>query len=704
MNSLQSSKIRASAVAVASGLLLSAASLAADEASLPIRSITLYRSGVGYFERTGQVEGEQKVQLRFETSQINDILKSLVMLDLGGGQIGAVSYGSKEPLARRLASFGVNIADNPSIPELLARLRGAEVRLTTPEGAVEGTILGVESRSAVAPGTGSQPTVVSTPHVNLVTAKGIRSIPVDRVNALEFLDAELNEELNLALAALAEQRNENSAVVELQFSGAGERDVVLGYITETPVWKTSYRLVLGEETGAQPTLQGWAIVENTSDEDWTDVRLALASGNPVGFRMDLHEPVFVTRPIIAVPTMAFAAPRVYEGDLLTAAAATASAPAYGVDTDTPGLKFRLQSADGRSRELSVKGTEGMYRDPSFDEALSRNMIQYAPAPIATAGEIGEQFRYDISAPVTIERQRSAMLPILSAPVEGRRLSIYNPADNAQHPMRGVSFTNGSGFDLSPGPIAVYDGAAYAGDAQIAYTSRGQERLLSYAVDLDVAVSSEAKTDENISRVRIAGGAFEQTWKGRSVTTYKLNNRDVQRERTIVIEHPKLNGWDLTAPSKPESETESMLRFEVPLASGAQSTFDVVHERTHVTRMGVVQVELPTLLSYVQSGKASQAVADAVQTAANKQGRIHEIIGAIQRLEEERNAISVDQSRIRNNMTTVERNSDLYSRWVKKLTEQETRLEAIVEELAAAKTSHAAAQKDLNDYLSNLTVE
>lgn len=695
MKSLQSSKIRAAAVAVASGMLLSAASLAADEASLPIRSITLYRSGVGYFERTGQVEGEQKVQLRFETSQINDILKSLVMLDLGGGQIGAVSYGSKEPLARRLASFGVNIADNPSIPELLARLRGAGVRLTTPEGAVEGTILGVENRSAAAPGTGSQPTVVSTPHVNLVTAKGIRSIPVDRVNALEFLDAELNEELNLALAALAEQRNENSAVVELQFSGAGERDVVLGYITETPVWKTSYRLVLGEETGAQPTLQGWAIVENTTDEDWTDVRLALASGNPVGFRMDLHEPVFVTRPMIAVPTMAFAAPRVYEGDLLTAPEA-ASAPTAqferfalrGGDSDAPGLQ-RIASSEGDYYSSKLNADE---------------MVNYAPAPMATAGEIGEQFRYDISTPVTIQRQRSAMLPILSAPVEGRRLSIYNPADNAQHPMRGVSFTNGSGFDLSPGPIAVYDGAAYAGDAQIAYTSRGEERLLSYAVDLDVAISSEANAEENITRIRIVNGAIEQTWKGRNSTTYKLNNRDAGRERTIVIEHPKLAGWDLVKPSKPESETDSLLRFEVPLAAAAQSTFEVVHERTHLTRLGVTNMETPTLLAYVQSGKASQAVFDAIQTAANKQSRIAEIDHRLAELNAERTAITQDQNRIRENMERVERNSDLYARWVQKLTEQETRLEAIVEELAAATSSRAAAQKDLNVYLSNLTVE
>lgn len=696
-----SSKIRASAVAVASGLLVSAGSLAAEDAALPIRSITLYRSGVGYFERTGTVQGDETVRLRFETSQINDILKSLVMLDLGGGTIGAVSYGSKEPLARRLASFGVDISDSPSIPSLLSRLRGAGVRLTTPEGAIEGTVLGVETRSALPAGTSGQgqAPVVPVAHVNLVTGRGIRSIALDRVNAMEFLDERLNEELGLALAALAEQRNENSAVVELRFTGDGERGVALGYVTEAPVWKTSYRLVLGEETGAQPTLQGWAIVENTTDEDWAGVRLSLASGSPVGFRMDLHEPVFVTRPMVSVPTVALARPRVYEGDLLKHAS-VADGRAAGAELDSTAMMLRVQS------EASAPGAYA--RDMNFSARGSRATGGVAaPAPLASAaaaGEVGEQFRYDIQAPVTIERQRSAMLPIVSAPVGGRRVSIYNASDNAEHPMRGVSFTNESGFDLSPGPIAVYDGAAYAGDAQIAYTGRGQERLLSYAVDLDVAVSGETKAEENIARVRIAGGAFEQVWKGRSITTYRINNRDAKRERTIVVEHPRLAGWDLVKPSKPESETDALLRFEVPLAAGAQTTFEVVHERTHMTRMGVVQVDLPTLLSYVQSGKASQAVADAVRSAAEKQARIHGFVSAIQKLEEERSAIGADQARIRSNMATVDRNSDLYTRWVKKLAEQESRLESIVEEMSAAKASHAAAQKDLNEFLANLSVE
>ncbi len=688
-------KITASAIAVASGLLLSSTTIAADEAALPLRSVTLYRAGVGYFERMGKVEGDQQVSLRFETDQINDILKSLVLLDLGGGSVSAVSYGSKEPLARRLASFGIDISDNPSIPEILSRVRGASVRLTTPDGAIEGTILGVEERTVVVSSNSAdtQPTVVQLPHLNLVTKQGIKSIQVSRINDFEFTDAKLAEELSLALAALAEQRDEDTSMVDLYFTGAGERPVVLGYITETPVWKTSYRLVLPDETGGDPTLQGWAIVENTTDEDWTGVRLSLASGNPVGFRMDLHEPVFVTRPQIPVPTIAFARPRVYEGDLLKAASEMASAPPGSLG-NVPRTRV-FSSEGGAADELASR------RELTFN---SMTMTDYAPQSIASAGMVGEQFRYEISAPVTIERQRSAMLPILTAPVEGRRLSIYNPADNARHPMRGVSFTNSSGFELAPGPIAVYDGSAYAGDAQIAFTSAEQERLLSYAVDLDVAADAENSENQNIVSVRITDGLFVQEWKSRNATTYTFNNRDTKRERTILVEHPKMPGWDLVQPTKAASETDAFHRFETTVPAGQSAKFEVVFERTHLTRTAVTSVELPTILAYVKSGKASQKVADAVAEAAQKQARVNDLERRLRDLETERNQIATDQNRIRENMKTVERNSDLYTRWVQKLTEQETRLEAIANDANRLRIDIEAARKDLSDYISNLTVE
>ena len=431
---------------------------------LPIRKITLYRSGVGYFERTGDVTDNAEVTLRFNTDQINDILKSMVLLDLGGGRIDSVSYGSKEPLAKRLASFGINIADNPAASELLQRLRGTAVKITMPDGEFSGTIMNVEMRPTVyqngGGGTGPAATVHNLPWINLVTATGVRSFNLANSTGFQILDAALAEELNKALGALAEYRADRTKTVDLRFAGPGKRQVMVGYVHEMPVWKTSYRLVLpeldsGGKTKGQLQVQGWAVVENTTDQDWNGVQLSLVSGRPVSFQMDLYEPLYSARPWVAVPTIPGVAPRIF---------------GLGIDTD----QLADAEKDGRSKEAMLSnisqaqafrrmesgrmkaaaspapasmgtsaGSRGVMESmdsghvPNYVGVSATDMTDYAAKAAANAQTVGEIFQFQVSSPVSIERQRSAMIPILTAAVSGRRVSIFNAADGSQFPMRGV---------------------------------------------------------------------------------------------------------------------------------------------------------------------------------------------------------------------------------------------------------------------------
>jgi hypothetical protein len=218
---------------------------AADQAAskLPLRRITLYRSGVGAFERRGLIEGDANVQLRFDTKQINDILKSMIVLDLskGQGRIEGVSYGSKEPLSKRLSSFAVDISDDPSMQELLGRLRGAEVSLKLAEGReLVGTVLGVETRQEPV----NKDAVTNVAFVNVLTSDGVVSVRLPQVVSFDLRDAALKSELNKALSALAEYRADRTKTVDIRLAGQGAREIVVGYVQESPVWKTSYRLIL----------------------------------------------------------------------------------------------------------------------------------------------------------------------------------------------------------------------------------------------------------------------------------------------------------------------------------------------------------------------------------------------------------------------------------------------------------------------------
>lgn len=691
------------------------AAAAAPDDTLPITRITLYRSGVGSFERRALFDGAGEIQLRFKTDQINDILKSMVVLDLDKGSIDSVSYGSKEPLERRLASFGVDISDDPPAARLLGRLRGTPVRLTTQEGEVSGTIMNVESRPTIVGGGNEPPAKHDLPWMNLVTPAGVRSVNLTNVTGFEILDKALAEELNKALAALAEHRADRVKTVDLALSGEGARRIVVAYVHEMPVWKTSYRLVLpdgptdaeGAGKGAgQPTIQGWAIVENTTDEDWNDVRLSLVAGRPVSFQMDLYEPLHIERPEIPVPMVAGAMPRVY--DLATAGQS---------------LRRDLQDRDGgpeagaagerarRGVALSAPGRPGGAPEPAPAEMEflgkrleTQDMLGYAARAQARAGDVGEVFQYELENPVSIARQRSAMLPILSAAIEGRRVSIYNRADNPEHPMRGVELKNNTGLQLMPGPISVYDGAIYAGDAQIGHTTLNDKRLLAYAVDLDVSARVADANEGHVRKVRIVNGVIEQTTLSRHIVHYFFENKDAKRARTVLVEHPKSEGWKLTEPSKAAEETQALYRFDVPLEPGKGGDVKVVQEWVQRQTLAVTSFDWATLLAYSKDGRASQAVLDAVKKASELQGAISATERKLQQLDRERAEIDADQNRLRQNMQSIDSQSELYARYLKKLSDQETRLETILATRGEEQATLNRQREALNAYLAGLNVE
>ncbi len=657
---------------------------ARGDEDLAISSITLYRSGVGAFQRQGIVSGNAEVSLSFDADQINDILKSMVLLDLDGGRIEAASYGSKEPLARRLASFAIDISDNPSMSTLLERLRGARVSLEVDGGPVEGTVLGVEQRTV-----GEEQQAIRQSFVTLVTDSGMRTVAIRGIRRMRVLDERLAQELSLALEALGEHRADNVKAVDLAFRGEGDRRVVVTYVHEMPVWKASYRLVLPDaNAGGDATVQGWAIVENTTDEDWEDVNLSLVAGRPVSFVMDLYEPLYLGRPEVPVPVTGGARPKVY---------AQGKAAGGGSGGQSP--------FSGRAMARELSSGVAVAPSPSLDTFIGgEEMANSAAQAQASAGEVGEVFQYTLDEPVTIERRRSAMLPILSAPIQARRVSIFNRNDNSVHPMRGVELTNTSGLQLMPGPISVYDDGTYAGDAQIGHVSDGDERLLAYSVDLAVQAQSEMRTDREVTRLRIRGGVIEQTIKAVETTTYSFESSDSKRARVVIVEHGRRPGWDLIENEHLTETTEGLARFEVELAPGGEGTLRVAQENVQRQNVALVGYDLKTLLAFQRDGRVSDGVVEAVRRAGELQDQIAKSENRVRELERESSSIFQDQQRIRENMGRIDRTSELYGRYLSKLNDQETRLEQLRGELEGARAELEGRREALRAYLDGLNVQ
>ena len=318
--------LAASAVIIIVGLrfLPKPAALAADPVKpepaakpaapqLPVSRVILFSSGVGFFQREGQVDGNARVDLSFPVRNVNDLLKSMVLQDMNGGKISTVNYESHDPIDKTLRSFAVNLTGNPSFGQLLNQARGekAEVVLqqsnATQAGTVTGTIVGVEQQKQII----NKDTVVEVEFLNVWTDKGLRSFRLADVQQVRFVNPVMEAEFSHALEVLAKSHDTQKKAVSITFTGDGKRQVRVGYVIENPIWKTSYRLVLDKKE--KPFLQGWAVVENPSDEDWKDVRMSLVSGRPISFQMDLYQPLYVPRPVVEPELFASLRPPTYAG-------------------------------------------------------------------------------------------------------------------------------------------------------------------------------------------------------------------------------------------------------------------------------------------------------------------------------------------------------------------------------------------------------
>lgn len=674
-------------------VMMTMAAGAANAADLPLRHVVLFTSGVGFFEHQGLVHDNQTVTMSFRSDQINDILKSMVLMDQGGGTIGPVTYAPRDPLERTLRSFAVDIADEPSLGEIMSRLRGAEVAIDTAEGPVRGVVLGTEWQEKSV-----DDQVVRFEVVNIVTDTGVRQVPVWHIENVELLSDELSGDLMKALAAIAANRDVSKRQVELHFNGEGARTVSVGYLLETPVWKTSYRLVADE---GESFLQGWAIVENTTDEDWEGVNLALVSGRPISFTQDLYEPIYVPRPEMPVSVQIAARPRSYEGALLEEEGEERA--------DETGARRELARAApappgapamGAAMVAGYAGTGGGAGGMMAADALAGMGI----AAAAAGEEVGEMFHYAISQPISIDRQGSAMIPIVNQPIETEKLSIYNPADNSVHPLHGLRIHNTTGLALMGGAITVFEGGAYAGDALIDDLGPDDERLVSYAADLGLEVAAEQKRGTRLQEgMKIVRGVLSVTLKETSEVEYTIKSRS-DEARTLLIEHPRREDWKLVEPAEAEETTRNLYRLRVEVPAGATETLTVREEHPLVEQVYLTSESLDRIAVYLRA----QTISDEVKAALAKVIEMKRQIAAVDQQIADKEArltqIGEEQDRIRQNMEQLDHDSELYQRYVTKFAEQEDEFDKIRTEIATLKEQRNGLQQELEAYISTLNVE
>ncbi|RKH53062.1 hypothetical protein [Corallococcus llansteffanensis] len=663
---------------------------------LSIRRVVLYKHGVGYFERRGKVTGSETAHLDFKARDMNDVLKSMTVLDLSGGSVSAVSYDSTKPLEQLLSEATIRIPEHGSLTALLGQVKGARVRARVGGGQVEGVIVGMESFPVVQ-GEAS----VIRPFLTLLLGGALRTFDVLELGELEFLDEAVRKDLEFYLATVMSSYKKDSKRLSILTAGEGTRELFVSYVLESPVWKTSYRILLDE--ARPPLLQGWALVDNTGDEDWVDVELSLIAGLPVSFVHDLYNPRYQRRPVVEVRSEAGVAPVIPEEALADAAyeseAEVADDGDFGSSGAAPSLSMMPMAAapaPAFRKRSAIGGRGGM-----------RETLEQSTAVKTVTKEVGDLFEYGVDRPVTVHRNQSALVPILHRPFEGRRVLLYNRATREKNPMACIEFKNTTGLTLEGGPVTVTEDETYVGEAMLDTLKPDDVRFVPYAVELSCVVSLEDHQDEGpVFRARINHGTLMVEFFHQRRLQYTVRNK-AKRPQTLYVEHPR-TGWELMkdAPA-PAETTDGFWRFKRELAPGASDTL-VVTERTRgVRQYHIGNLGLDEVAFFLDSRFIDARVAQTLRDVVALREKLSQLDRDTQRLSEEREQLFKDQERIRSNIDSLKSGAsqrELVERFVTKLNAQEDRLETIARELERLEQERARLQADVNQRIQSLSYE
>lgn len=635
---------------------------------LPIKKVVLYKHGVGYFERQDKVQGNQAIDLYFKKDQMNDILKSLTVLDLSGGNVSSISYESTEPLEKQLADSVFHLQGSQALSGLLSQAKGAEVEVQTPCQSYQGVLLGVESvDKEIAQGR------IQTFYVSLL-CEGHRLKTFDLLDLqdIAFLDPALQKDLQHVLNVMISSKKKDLKKLTLFTQGEGERELLATYLIESPVWKTSYRMLLENDKPA--FLQGWALVDNTQDEDWEQVTLSLVSGLPISFRHDLYSPRYKQRPEVKVKEEAAYAPPVLEAaefetlDYFADAAGGSMDDLLGESLPPPPPMPMAAAAPTRAR--SAKPAPG-------GSMAMRSQARKASTQVQTrTQEIGDMFEYQIANPVTVKRGQSALVPILQSEFKGRRVAIFNEDIHDKHPMSALEITNNTGLTLEGGPVTVIQDETYVGEAMLETIKPDEEQILPFAIELGCRVNSQVKQEPTqITHYKAVQGVVHQTQFQIKKTAYRIRSMN-KKPLTLFLEHRFIKNWDLLNTEDLKETTENFYRFALPLPEQAQITYEVTEKSTETRQFYINNLNVGQISIWLDNPHLPEEVKAAFLNLANLQEKVAQTQKEIAHKEQDIRSIFSDQERLRKNLGALGSSREekgLRERYIQELTRSEDTL-------------------------------
>lgn len=676
----------------------------APTTSIPIRRVVLYQNGVGYFERAGEVDGNV-LSLQARPGQINDLLKSLTVIDTSSGRAVSVSLPLDKSADRILSELPEQVRHASGLLDVLTVFRGAHVEVHGRLGSISGRLVGVENLEPA----GSDEDVPSKAdwRVTIRSSRGeLRVYPLRDIRSVTLEDPALVVGLEQSLDVSLNAGEWKPMTVTIRLSGTETHRLRASYVIEMPRWKPAYRIVLGEP---RPLLQGWAVIDNVSGEDWRNVQLSLIAGAPLSFTYDLYSPQFVERVDLTSRGRPTAAPPpVDEGGIETISdedelEAVEEFSSAGVSADRARPAARKAAAPPRSASPApgVPNATVLHQQMLAEESIE-----------AEAEDLGALFRYDVADPVTIPDRSSTLVAIINRQIEAREVVLFRPDASRRvadiHPYRAVKFTNGTPFTLETGPVTVYAAGTFVGEGFLERVQPNTTHFISYAKDGKVTLNSDHQVREDAARLlHISAGQLVAEVLKTETITYSIRSLHPDPV-TAYVKTPRRADWKLTQAPKGTVETPQALY--VPAELAARGSADVALDWTHAVERKVAidtTLGMDVLRVHLDSGQIPAATAAKLNAVVALQRELHGVRTDIKRLRQRHGELEADQRRVRDNLNVLRKtqgNAALQSELATKLAQQELELGKLSAELVRASEKEASLERQLTRTIQGISLQ
>lgn len=662
---------------------------------LTVKKVIIFKHGVSYFILEGAQKGVGTFELEFKIEEMNDVLKSLFVLDTSEkGFISSISYDAALDVSQLLKSIMLDIPDRDSFSSLVTQIKGAKASLTIGRDVdkIMGTIMGIELVEKFEKETKLTEKLLTLLRDDDIVVK----IPFSEITSFDILNDDLKKDLKFFLDTTIAGKKKDAKKIVINCESGGddemERRIVVSYIRESPIWKTSYRLIMSKKQALEQKclLSGWCLIENTTNQDWEDIQLTLVAGMPVSFIYDFYRPIYITRPKIEPPRVLSAKPTEIEEGMETEsfrayeeeAKPMAPAPA-------PAMKVPASRAMAYGGAGSGATRKPMETSASISGDLSdADLLDKLKSPVAAqTKDLGELFEYNISNPVTIKRKQSALVPILTEEIKAKKILLYNKNEHDKNPNACLEITNNTSLTLERGPVTIIYDDNLAGEAIIPFLNKEDTRLLNYAVEQAVIITHEEKSENlNVHRVSFSGTYAYEYYFTNMETIYKIKNK-TSEEKTLYLDHPKTYGYKFTEKPVDPEETPNYWRFTIKLKPKDAIVFTLKEQKENYGSYYLWNWSKDDILKrvsfYISKKFISEKLEKQLKDLAIIIGKANELRDSKAKLENERNLMTQEQARLRENVRVLGTSSQemsLREKYVKKLSEQENRFENIKAEI------------------------